>query len=55
LNERAITIIDRISNKLTGKDFSPRQTLDVQQQVQRLIKQATDVENLAQAYIGWYG
>ncbi len=53
LNEKAISIINRISNKLTGRDFSPKQTLDVQQQVQKLIKQATDVENLCQGYLGW--
>jgi len=60
LNEKALTITQRISNKLTGKDFvkdtkatEKSQTLDVNQQVQRLIKQATDVENLCQSYLGW--
>jgi FKBP12-rapamycin complex-associated protein len=53
LNEKAVEIIQRISNKLTGKDFSPKETLGVTSQVQRLIKQATDIENLAQCYTGW--
>jgi serine/threonine-protein kinase mTOR len=53
LNEKAVNIINRISNKLTGKDFSPKETLSVPLQVNRLIKQATHPENLASAYIGW--
>ncbi len=54
LNEKAVEITDRISNKLTGKDFSVKESLSVKRQVERLIKQATDIENLAQAYLGWY-
>jgi len=53
LNEKAIAITTRIQNKLTGKDFSQKETLDVKQQVQRLIKQATDLEILCQSYLGW--
>eukprot|EP01114_Cavostelium_apophysatum_P008931 TRINITY_DN21_c0_g1_i4.p1 TRINITY_DN21_c0_g1~~TRINITY_DN21_c0_g1_i4.p1 ORF type:complete len:850 (-),score=225.26 TRINITY_DN21_c0_g1_i4:63-2612(-) len=56
LNEKALAITMRISNKLTGKDFQRREEespLDVNQQVHRLIKQATDVENLCQSYLGW--
>ncbi len=52
LNTRALAIINRISNKLTGRDFK-NTTLGVQLQVQRLILQATSVENLCQCYIGW--
>ena len=52
LNTRALTVINRVSNKLTGRDFK-NTTLDVQLQVQRLILQATSVENLCQCYIGW--
>jgi len=51
--KKVLAITERISNKLTGKDFSPKETLDVNQQVQRLIKQATDIENLCQSYLGW--
>ncbi|KAJ3373229.1 phosphatidylinositol kinase- protein kinase tor1 [Kappamyces sp. JEL0680] len=52
LNSRALTIINRVSNKLTGRDFA-NAPLDVQLQVQRLILQATSIENLCQCYIGW--
>jgi len=53
LNTRALTVINRVSNKLTGRDFKSNQTLDVRNQVQRLILQATSLENLCQCYIGW--
>ena len=56
----------RVSDKLHGKDFyssatgdptepapADCETLDVPDQVQRLIEQATDVINLSQAYVGW--
>jgi FKBP12-rapamycin complex-associated protein len=53
LNTRALTVMNRVSNKLTGRDFKPNITLDVPLQVQRLILQATSLENLSQCYIGW--
>jgi phosphatidylinositol kinase/protein kinase (PI-3 family) len=53
LNAKAVAITKRINNKLTGRDFSPKTTLDVTQQVDLLIKQATDVANLSQCYLGW--
>lgn len=53
LNERAITVIARISNKLTGRDFNPDEELKTVQQVDQLIRQATNQENLAQSYVGW--
>jgi len=52
LNERALTVINRVSKKLTGRDFS-NETLDVPAQVQRLIDQATSHENLCQCWVGW--
>ena len=52
LNTRAVTVINRVSNKLTGRDFK-NTTLDVKLQVQKLILQATSKENLCQCYIGW--
>lgn len=54
LNDKALSITARILNKLTGKDFSPKESLNVEQQVDRLIKQATSIENLCQCYLGWY-
>lgn len=53
LNQRALQVIDRVQQKLTGRDFKPTQVLDVKEQVQRLILQATSVENLCQTFIGW--
>ncbi|KAJ3083065.1 phosphatidylinositol kinase- protein kinase tor1 [Rhizoclosmatium hyalinum] len=53
LNAKAVTVINRVSNKLTGKDFKTQAPLDVPSQVHRLILQATSMENLCQCYIGW--
>jgi FKBP12-rapamycin complex-associated protein len=53
LNERAITVIARISNKLTGRDYNPDEELKTNTQVDFLIRQAMSQENLAQAYVGW--
>ncbi|KAJ3200946.1 phosphatidylinositol kinase- protein kinase tor1 [Clydaea vesicula] len=53
LNSKAVAVIDRVSNKLTGKDFKALQTLDVKTQVDLLILQATSIEHLCQCYIGW--
>ncbi|KAI9320096.1 armadillo-type protein [Dichotomocladium elegans] len=53
LNSRAIAVVDRVSNKLSGRDFNARVTLDVRTQVDKLIQQATSLENLCQCYIGW--
>jgi phosphatidylinositol kinase/protein kinase (PI-3 family) len=58
LNEKALKVIRRVQDKLTGTDFPDRaengEPLDVVDQVQRLIVQATSVENLCQLFIGWY-
>lgn len=57
LNEKALEIIRRVQDKLTGTDFEDRDEngdpFDVVDQVQRLIVQATSVENLSQLFIGW--
>ncbi|KNE54071.1 hypothetical protein AMAG_17616 [Allomyces macrogynus ATCC 38327] len=53
LNARAVQVVHRVSNKLTGRDFKPNQVLDVPQQVDKLIQQATSLENLCLCYIGW--
>ena len=52
-NKKAVGVINRVRDKLTGRDFDPGITLDVNQQVDLLIKQATSHENLCQCYIGW--
>ena len=52
LNERALQVITRVRQKLTGRDFSS-EVLTPDQQVEKLINQATTVENLTQCYVGW--
>ncbi|XP_077998557.1 serine/threonine-protein kinase mTOR-like [Glandiceps talaboti] len=53
LNKKAISIINRVRDKLTGHDFKGHDQLDVPTQVELLIRQATSHENLCQCYIGW--
>lgn len=53
LNERAVSVINRVSSKLRGKDFPNCGELEVPEQVQRLIDDATSVEHLCQCYLGW--
>ncbi|XP_050412148.1 serine/threonine-protein kinase mTOR [Patella vulgata] len=53
LNKKAIDIINRVRDKLTGRDFGTDDPVDVKNQVESLIKQATTHENLCQCYIGW--
>ncbi len=54
LNERALSVLQRVSKKLTGRDFGDT-AMDVPTQVDRLVQQATSAENLCQSYMGWYG
>jgi FKBP12-rapamycin complex-associated protein len=63
LNERAVAVMERVSAKLTGRDFADAAGAPgsagsgegdpVAVQVQRLVAQATSHENLCQSYIGW--
>ncbi len=50
-------VILRIQSKLTGRDFNKSgvggDELTVDEQVDRLIRQAMDVENLCQLFVGW--
>ncbi|KAI2465814.1 FAT-domain-containing protein [Annulohypoxylon bovei var. microspora] len=52
-NARAVEVLDRVNQKLTGRDFKPTDELDVVTQVNKLIMEATKLENLCQHYIGW--
>lgn len=52
-NARAIEVLDRVQQKLTGRDFKNNEELDVINQVNKLIVEATKLENLCQHYIGW--
>nr|QXN57741.1 serine/threonine-protein kinase [Bemisia tabaci] len=53
LNKKALAIVTRVREKLTGRDFAHKDTLTVPKQVELLIQQATANENLCQCYIGW--
>lgn len=54
LNEKALTVINRIQEKLTGTDFGKHTPpLDTESQVNKLIRQATSSENLCQSFVGW--
>lgn len=53
LNAGALNVINRVSNKLTGRDFQTVTPLDVPRQVDLLIQEAIKVENLCQSYVGW--
>ena len=52
VNSKAIEALNRIRNKLAGKDFD-NVDCDHKTQVRKLIRQATSIENISQAYSGW--
>jgi FKBP12-rapamycin complex-associated protein len=52
-NERALLVYNRVQHKLTGRDFNPDIVLPVTAQVDKLILQATSLENLCQCFSGW--
>lgn len=52
-NARAQFVLKRITDKLTGNDFKGKTDLNVPDQVDRLIQEATNIENLCQHFVGW--
>lgn len=52
-NERAVQVLNRVKEKLTGHDFKPDEELTYINQVDKLLIEATKLENLCQHYIGW--
>ncbi|KAI9797251.1 MAG: phosphatidylinositol kinase- protein kinase tor1 [Piccolia ochrophora] len=52
-NARALQVLSRVKEKLTGRDFKPHEELNVTDQVDKLLLQATNLEALCQHYIGW--
>lgn len=52
-NARSVLVLRRITDKLVGSDIVADRELNVPEQVDMLIQQATSVENLCQHYIGW--
>lgn len=52
-NERAMQVLNRVKEKLIGRDFKPEDELTYIDQVDKLLVEATKFENLCQHYIGW--
>lgn len=52
-NARALQVLARVKEKLTGRDFKHHEELNISDQVDRLLAQATNVENICQHWIGW--
>lgn len=52
-NARALQVLARVKEKLTGRDFKKDQELEVSHQVEKLLSEATNLENLCQHYGGW--
>ncbi len=52
-NARALQVLGRVREKLTGHDFKPTEELNLSDQVDKLLAQATSVENICQHWIGW--
>ena len=72
VNKKALQVLQRVSMKLRGREFTERNyreiknkedrhqrrhkndgVANVDEQVQRLFIEATNHENLSQAYLGW--
>ncbi|ELP92074.1 FKBP12-rapamycin complex-associated protein, putative [Entamoeba invadens IP1] len=53
IKDKAGSVVKRVLEKLTGKDFGNEIGLNVSEQVDRLIKEAISHENLSQSYQGW--
>lgn len=53
-DDSATKILDRIQDKLKGRDFSKDDELNVSDQVDKLIGEATDYNNLCHMFQGWY-
>lgn len=52
-NARALLVLKRITDKLTGNDIPRFESLDIPDQVDKLTKEAMSIENLCQHYVGW--
>ncbi|KAJ5637081.1 hypothetical protein N7490_006960 [Penicillium lividum] len=52
-NARAVQVLARVKEKLTGRDFKHYEELNISDQVDKLLAQATNVENICQHWIGW--
>uniref|UniRef100_H2MY57 FATC domain-containing protein n=1 Tax=Oryzias latipes TaxID=8090 RepID=H2MY57_ORYLA len=52
-NSYAVGVWKRVKAKLEGRDVDPNRRLSVAEQVDFVIKEATNMDNLAQLYEGW--
>ncbi|KAF9960667.1 Serine/threonine-protein kinase smg1 [Mortierella alpina] len=52
-NAIAVNILRRVRHKLEGRDFDAIKKCKVTEQVERVIQEATNVENLAYMFEGW--
>ncbi|KAJ5094952.1 Serine/threonine-protein kinase tor2 [Penicillium argentinense] len=52
-NARALQVLARVKEKLTGAEFRHSDELNISDQVDKLLAQATNVENICQHWIGW--
>ena len=50
---RALQVVARVKEKLSGRDFKKDVELQIDEQVEKLLSEATNLENLCQHYIGW--
>ncbi|KAJ6516644.1 phosphatidylinositol 3-kinase [Mycena vitilis] len=53
-NKQALLVYNRVQHKLTGRDFNMDIALSVEDQVDKLIRQAMSLENLCQCFAGWF-
>ncbi|MBZ3878462.1 Serine/threonine-protein kinase SMG1 [Sciurus carolinensis] len=52
-NSYAVSVWKRVKAKLEGRDVDPNRRMSVAEQVDYVIKEATNLDNLAQLYEGW--
>ncbi|XP_047656550.1 serine/threonine-protein kinase SMG1 isoform X1 [Tachysurus fulvidraco] len=52
-NSYAVSVWKRVKAKLEGRDTDPNRRMSVTEQVDYVIKEATNLDNLAQLYEGW--
>ncbi|XP_077940467.1 serine/threonine-protein kinase SMG1 isoform X6 [Gasterosteus aculeatus] len=52
-NSYAVSVWKRVKAKLEGRDIDPNRRMSVTEQVDVVIKEATNMDNLAQLYEGW--
>ena len=53
LNQSALDAIQRVKDKLHGRDWDRLEDMPISEQIDRLIWEATSSENLCQMYSGW--